>query len=244
MSEFDQKANDAGPGTLAQPATPASPVAPSRPGLLQRKLLFGLSLPWLAGAVLLLLASGWYLFAPDGEPDVNQLAFGAADTVNVAGSPAPAQQPSAFAESVPSSPDLSHVQDEVAGMVKGAKDYAMANRQAITLLADTVKAQGATLVSLNGQIADLKAQLSEALTRQAVLEAAAPAAVTPRKAPPRRTPLSGMTLISIQDGMAWVRWQGKTWAVKSGDRLGEVAITAINAADRQVQTSAGILKDK
>lgn len=243
MSEFDQKTLNTEPAAPEQTGTPASPA---RPGLLQRKLFFGLSLPWLAGAGLLLLASGWYLFVPDSEPDVNQLAFGAVDTVNTAGAPAPAEQSRTYPVEVSSSPDLTHVQDEVAGMMKGVKDYAGANRQAITRLADTVKAQGATLVALNEQIAELKTQISEARTRQAVLEAAAPASAssTSRRVPSPKTPLSGMTLMSIQEGMAWVRWQGKTWAVRNGDRLGTVAITGVNAVDRQVQTSAGILKDR
>ncbi|WP_180269772.1 conjugal transfer protein TraP, partial [Erwinia amylovora] len=58
----------------------------------------------------------------------------------------------------------------------------------------------------------------------------------------RRSALSGMRLESVQDGMAWVSWQGRTWAVQSGDSLGGITVRDISTADRSVTTSAGVLR--
>ena len=51
-----------------------------------------------------------------------------------------------------------------------------------------------------------------------------------------------MRLESLQEGMAWVSWQGRTWAVEPGDSLGGVTVQAVNASDRSVTTSAGVLR--
>lgn len=51
-----------------------------------------------------------------------------------------------------------------------------------------------------------------------------------------------MRLESLQDGMAWISWQGRTWAVAAGDRLGGVTVRDINPSERSVTTSAGVLR--
>ncbi|RMT69104.1 TraP protein, partial [Pseudomonas syringae pv. theae] len=47
---------------------------------------------------------------------------------------------------------------------------------------------------------------------------------------------------AIQNGMAWVYWQDKTWAVSPGEKLGQVTVTGINPQAREVLTSAGTIK--
>ena len=42
--------------------------------------------------------------------------------------------------------------------------------------------------------------------------------------------------------MAWIKWQGSTWAVREGDALGNVTIRRIDPASRTVVTSGGSLR--
>ena len=51
-----------------------------------------------------------------------------------------------------------------------------------------------------------------------------------------------MRVEAVQNGMAWLFWQDRTWAVKVGDQVGQVTITRIDAQAREVHTSAGTLK--
>ncbi|EEJ4252318.1 conjugal transfer protein TraP [Salmonella enterica subsp. enterica serovar 4,[5],12:b:-] len=54
--------------------------------------------------------------------------------------------------------------------------------------------------------------------------------------------LSGMKIMSLETGMAWIRWKGSTWAVREGDSLGSVAIQRIDPVTRTITTSAGTLR--
>lgn len=232
--------NEFSPAPILPPApeTPSPPVSPARPGLMQRKLLLGLTLPWLGGAVLILVLSGAYLFAPYGAGDDSRAdAFGEPGQGSVPVTLSPVT-PVAGADAV-------QWQNEVATMVGGVRTFAETNRTAISRLAEMVKAQNAPLTALKQQLADLQAQNSQLAVRLSVLEAR-PATVvsqvTDRVTPRPRSALTGMRLDAVQNGMAWVYWQGKTWAVKGGDRLGNVTITRIDAERREVNTSAGVLK--
>ena len=239
MSEF----STAPTVTTPSEAPPTHPM-PAKPGLMQRKLLFGLTLPWLAGAVLALGLFAAYLFAPDlnggdGGSAATQDTFSEAEygqsTAPVA---LAAVEPAGGADAV-------QLQNDVATMVGGVRSFAETNRTAISRLADTVKTQSTALAAMKQQMADLQAQNNQLLFRLSVLEAkpvAVVSQVNDRVAPRSRSALAGMRLDAVQNGMAWVYWQGKTWAVKAGDRLGRVTITGIDAQAREVSTSAGVLK--
>ena len=239
MSEFSTN-----PTVSAPSEAPPTPTMPARPGLMQRKLLFGLTLPWLAGAVLALGLFAAYLFAPDlnggdGGSAATQDTFSEAEygqsTAPVA---LAAVEPAGGADAV-------QLQNDVATMVGGVRSFAETNRTAISRLADTVKTQSTALATMKQQMADLQAQNNQLLVRLSVLEAkpvAVVSQVNDRVAPRSRSALAGMRLDAVQNGMAWVYWQGKTWAVKAGDRLGRVTITGIDAQAREVSTSAGVLK--
>ena len=56
------------------------------------------------------------------------------------------------------------------------------------------------------------------------------------------SPLQGMKIMSVEKGMAWIRWQGSAWAVREGDSLGNITITRIDPSSRAVITSAGTLR--
>ncbi|MBC3219719.1 conjugal transfer protein TraP [Serratia fonticola] len=239
MSEFSTI-----PTVSTPPEAPPTPSTPSRPRLLQRKLLFDMTLPWLAGALLALGLFAAYLFAPyvnggDGGSAATQDAFSEAEYGQ-------SVAPVALAAVAPAGgTDAVQLQNDVATMVGGVRSFAETNRTAISRLADTVKTQSTALAALKQQLADLQAQNNHLLSRLSVLEAKPAAVVSQvndRVAPRSRSALAGMRLDAVQNGMAWVYWQGKTWAVKAGDRLGRVTITGIDAQSREVSTSAGVLK--
>ncbi len=48
--------------------------------------------------------------------------------------------------------------------------------------------------------------------------------------------------MSMENGMAWIRWQGSTWAVREGDKLGKIIITRIDPDSRTIITSGGTLR--
>lgn len=237
MSEFNP---------LVEPKLSAEPrpstVRVSTAPWWQRPYVAGLSLPWLVGIVLILGLTGWYLFAPAKTTPVNRLAF----QDDFEQQPAPAAGPVAVRnEAVPAS-DLGQFKNEVATMIGGVRTYAEVNRNAIQRLSEMVKAQGAAQQTLQQQLAEAQAQNSLLSARITFLEgrpgamASAQRAGTP--AAKARSPLTGMHVQAIQNGMAWVYWQDQTWAVSTGDRLGQVTVTGIDAPAREVRTSAGTIK--
>jgi intracellular multiplication protein IcmG len=240
MSEFS-------PQTAVPPPAPVM-QAPSQ-SWLQRPIILGLSIPWIAGLVVVLIAAAAYLFMPAQTSNVNRLAFGDQEAVSDQAF-TPVATPKTVAlggASFQVQPDanVTQIQDQVAAMVSGVRSYAEANRDAITKLAETVKSLSAGQAALKQQITELQAQ-------NAILSAAH--GTTPQSRPTVRTepgraskptptsPLAGMHLSAVQNGMAWVFWQDKTWAVQVGDTVGPVTVTGIDAQSRRVRTSAGVLE--
>ncbi len=238
MNEFAAKA-----AAQAAPAVPPHSSQNAGPGLWQRPIVAGLSLPWLIGVVVLLGSAAWYLFAPDSVPSVNQLAFQEDFEQQPLDSEPPAPIPSAFP--VTSTGD-GQLKNEVAAMVGGVRNYAQANRTAIERLSESFRSQSVELTALKQQMAELQAQHALLTARQSSAPTAPVKAVAARKsakpASRPRSSLAGMHLAAVQTGMAWVYYKDKTWAVKVGDPVGPVTITGIDAPARVVHTSAGTLK--
>lgn len=235
MSEFQSLPVDSAPPPAAPP-----PVA-KKESLLTRPLFMGQSLPWLASGVLVMVSAAWYLFWPaSSAPDAGQLAFGQASGL-VAEPPAAAgglnvPGPAGVGDSVP---------EDVVKMICEGREFEHANREAISRLSDTVRAQSAAMAALQARLDGLASDHAAQANRLTVLEARqVPASVvsTGARPTPHRSALAGMRLESVQDGMAWVSWRGRTWAVQPGDTLGTVTVRAVNAADRSVTTSAGVLR--
>lgn len=245
MSEFNPP-----PPPAAAPVQPDS-YQESSGTWLTRPILFGLSIPWLVGVIAVVIVAAWYVFAPEPASNVNRLAFGAAD-LQMTSAPTgslsfgPATSAPVHPAGLQTTPDtnLAQIQDQVAAMVAGVRSHSEANREAIERLAETTKAVMANQAALKQQVAELQAQVALASAHAApVPPASAARPVVPKtKADRSSTPLTGMHLSSVQNGMAWVFWQDKTWAVQVGDPLGPVTITGIDAQARQVRTTAGILE--
>nr|WP_280527832.1 conjugal transfer protein TraP [Erwinia rhapontici] len=223
-----------------------------------RPLLMGQSLPWLAGIVLVLAFACWYLFWPSSSnPDAEQLAFGPGSGYSAeqpAAAPAPSlslPEPvqtgglSVPAASVSVNDAGGSVPEDVVKLIREGREFEAANREAITRLSDTVRAQSKALAGLQQRLDGLATENSR-LAGQLTVVAARPASSGTARATTgntgRRSALSGMRLEGLQDGMAWVSWQGRTWAVQPGDSLGTVTVQDVNVAERSITTSAGVLR--
>lgn len=239
MNEFNPSSS---PETdhVEPPVPPHREQGGARYQLLERKYAFGLTAPWLLGCGGLLIVVALYLFgnAQPARPTVNDLA-GFDESSNAAPSVTPQNAlPSAPAQAVG---DDGQIREDVANMVNGVRDYAQANRTAIKQLSDAVKVLSQQVASDQQVVGQYQTQIQSLNARLADLETQRVNGAA-RPTPAHRSPTAGMHLSSVEDGMAWVLWNGKTWAVKEGDRLGNLTVTGIDAADRQVFTSAGVIR--
>lgn len=241
MSEFSPQAAPLPPPAYIPPAN-------TDQHWLKRPIIVGQSIPWLALYAVIVIAAGWYLFAPESQPNANRLAFGSQDLQ-------PTAQPRSISFDTPVSAnvpapmyqgtDLSQMQDQVAAMVAGVRTYSEGNRDAITQLAASVKTLSENQTRMQQQMEELQAKLAlssapvAATPARQVVRAVARQPASTSAAP---GPLSGMHLSAVQNGMAWVLWQDKTWAVEVGDTVGPVTVTGIDASSRLVHTSAGTLQ--
>lgn len=72
-----------------------------------------------------------------------------------------------------------------------------------------------------------------------------PTTTTTRKAPRTArsaSPLSGVKINSLYPGLAWVTWQGSSWALRPGDQFAGTTILSIDEQKREIVTSAGVLR--
>jgi intracellular multiplication protein IcmG len=234
VSEFEPKTADSAPA-----APDAPPPAAHGQGILTRPVFLGYSLPWLAGIFLALGATAFYLFWPAStSTDAGQRAFGQDAGLMAVQTPAAAPAvPQTGGLSVPatvSAAQAGGVPEDVMALVREGREFEAANREAITRLSDALQQQLSGVVQENARLGNLVTVL-----------AVRPAADAPGQAAVRkgvRSALAGLRLESLQDGMAWVSWQGRTYAVQAGDSLGGVTVRDINAAERSVATSAGVLR--
>lgn len=257
MNEFDPQPAVSAADNAPVPAPPVQ----KKESLLTRKLWLGQSLPWLAGGAIVILAAGWFLLVPSSSaPDAGQLAFGqdpGFGSVQPAPAPAAAPVTPAPAPAPPQTGGLSvpagalnepasggSVPDDVVKLIREGREFEAANREAITRLSDTVRAQSRALATLQQRLDGVEKETTRLGNLVTVL-AVRPDASSGHAADGQkrtRSALSGMRLESLQNGMAWVSWQGKTWAVQAGDSLGGVTVREVNTDDRSVTTSAGVLR--
>ncbi|EOI1393239.1 hypothetical protein ACMGOD_004415 [Klebsiella oxytoca] len=184
--------------------------------------------------------TGSFLMEAPDEPDPLSPAASSQQT-------APAPLPPAV-----SSPSVSAVE------LQDVRAYAEANREAITRLAGRVEQQSLRLAEQQRRLEALAKSGAVVSTDKRPTTALPPAPAAPsvtsgttRKLSVEKAPVTGqrstavvrdIQLVSIASGMAWVKWQDKTWAVIPGDRLGNLTISHIDTAERAVHTSAGIIR--
>ncbi|WP_413484647.1 conjugal transfer protein TraP [Morganella psychrotolerans] len=220
-----------------------TPIESMRPNekisFMQRKLFLGLTFPWLAGFTSILIVAAIYLFYPEDSYT--------SSTQIVQSEPEQFSDRPVFTNSIHEQEELTLKAEDADARDSASevKAYAEVNREAIKTLSDTVKAQNRTLVILSQQytqsqteIAGLKTRIAELELEQKPEKRAIPS--KKKSAPKSRS--QAMQLTSIQNGMAWIYYQDKTWAVQEGDRIGNVTVTEIDASGRQVITSSGTVR--
>ncbi|PSY62325.1 conjugal transfer protein TraP [Escherichia coli] len=72
-----------------------------------------------------------------------------------------------------------------------------------------------------------------------------PTTTTTRKAPRagrNASQLSGVKIDSLYPGLAWVTWQGSSWALRPGDQFAGTTILSIDEQKREIVTSAGVIR--
>ncbi|MFS7051465.1 conjugal transfer protein TraP [Escherichia coli] len=106
------------------------------------------------------------------------------------------------------------------------------------------------LTALARRLDTLESRISELQKRTVPVPAATapspqPATTTTRKAPRAgrtASPLSGVKIDSLYPGLAWVTWQGSSWALRPGDQFAGTTILSIDEQKREIVTSAGVIR--
>lgn len=106
------------------------------------------------------------------------------------------------------------------------------------------------LTALARRLDTLESRISELQKRTVPVPTATapspqPATTTTRKAPRTArsaSPLSGVKINSLYPGLAWVTWQGSSWALRPGDQFAGTTILSIDEQKREIVTSAGVIR--
>lgn len=225
----------------------------------KREILFGYSLPWILGGVLLLAAGGWFIFATSHGSDTIQPsdadfsevehtlgqprtednheagpATTSTDTLATLSAPAPLSSTAGTREM------MQDIRDELNAREGRVNASITVLQDSISKLSEAIKRDEAYAVETRNQLVAVTAKLAELETRLQSMSATT-AKASPAK-PKASSPIAGMHVVSLENGMAWIKWQGSTWAVREGDQLGKVTINRIDPATRSISTTGGVLR--
>ncbi|MDV5232943.1 conjugal transfer protein TraP [Enterobacter hormaechei] len=234
-----------------------APDPREKPPFWKRDLPFGHSLPWLLGITLLavaILRDLALMSLTNNTPsetsfsEVENTLDGAQHSTvesvpQQAVSPA-AAQPEAHT-SLPMAQDdrasmMTDIRDELNDRDRKINDSLTSLKDSVTRLSDAIKRDEAYAVETRAQLNELTQKLAVLETRVSTSDASKTAS-RPQK---RQTTsaVAGMKIMSLEAGMAWIKWQGSTWSVREGDTLGKVTIRQIDPATRSVVTTGGTLR--
>lgn len=223
----------------------------------QRPLFLGLSLP-IIGGILLAIVALVVTSLPSSPPADNGLTLIPAETTA-------ADTALRTAHTQPRAMTMDNNQPGEAVPPTGGTDRQALTRALKEEMDQRTDALQSQITKLSGGVAGLSDALRKdedalrnLMTRVQALEAAArqtamapraaaqPAQTTDTAPASRRTTarsaVSGMRIVSMDSGMAWIRWKDSTWSVRQGDRLGSVTITGIDPAERTVTTTGGVIR--
>lgn len=209
-----------------------------------KRSVWGITVTTWGLCTVLLLAAIWYLFlrTPSGTtlPPFNDADAGAQTWQTTPVSP---PVPSPDTTTVRTGEDMSQLARDVKTELdrRDEKIQTTLNmlQDSINRLSGAIKKDEEYAQETRRQLDEIRSQLNGMMTQKSVAEPAS----TPHPAK-KKTPsvLNGMKIMSLETGMAWVRWQGSTWAVREGQSLGNVVIQRIDPATRTIITSAGTLR--
>ncbi|ELI8702614.1 conjugal transfer protein TraP [Salmonella enterica] len=155
----------------------------------------------------------------------------------------PAQQPDVpVTEDIPPAAAPHSETDSLAGEVSRALNsqqvYSEKTREGLAALARRVG-------NLEQQITELKKQRHEtpvAVRQPTVATTASPAPKSSRASSSRAWSGNGAKVNSLYPGLAWVTWQGSSWALRPGDRFAGATVLRIDESKREVVTSSGVIR--
>lgn len=203
--------------------------------LFEKQYIWGLNGIWLSGIALGFIILIWSQIAtmtPD-TPNVTALAGLQEDSIP--------DEHDTFTETTSVLSPAAPVNPDITGDEQELKAFANANREAISRLADNVKSLNTASSVSTQRLLSIEASIAALEDKMSSLESRLDHLQVPGKAASKGA-TAAMHVSSVQQGAAWIAWQGKTWSVKEGDRLGKVTITRIDAQGRQVFTSDGVIR--
>lgn len=222
----------------------------------KRELLFGYSLPWVIAAGGLFLGAAWYLLAPSFSSHPSDAAFSEVENTMAGASPGasrPVQShtPGSTSLQPPSSQALTKSDDTQSMMTdirdelndRDGKINGSINtlKDGVNKLSDAIKRDEAYGVESRNQLNALSQRIAALEAHQSTESYSD----TPKRTAVKRhtaSAVAGMKVVSMDSGMAWIKWEGSTWAVREGDTLGKVTIRQIDSATRTVMTTGGALR--
>lgn len=226
----------------------------------KRDLLLGYSLPWILGALVILVVGAGYLFGPslpfmsktpsDSAFSEVENTLGRANTDTTGGvSPLSAHQSSELSVQSPPLPDAAHndkmalmtdIRDELNARDSKTNSILITLKDSVSQLSEAIKRDETYAVETRNQLNTLIQRLTALEAKQA----AATVSTSKPSSGKRETAslISGMKVMSLENGMAWIKWQGSTWAVREGDTLGKITIRQIDPVSRSIITTGGTLR--
>ncbi|CAM3453505.1 hypothetical protein ACU75N_003969 [Yersinia enterocolitica] len=104
-----------------------------------------------------------------------------------------------------------------------------------------IKALDQRLRLLEQQVAYL-AQRPSPASVSTMTTASAVAPKASHRTASKNSGLRGASINSLYPGLAWVTYQGSTWALQPGDRIGHATVQRIDTQNREVITTAGVIR--
>ena len=216
-----------------------------KPVPLWKRSVWGISAATWGLCAVLLLAAIWYLFlkAPSetAMPPFNDADTGAQTWQNIQVSSHPVQSPGPM--TARTGEDMSQLAQDVKTELDNRDEKIQSTlkmlQDSINRLSEAIKKDEEYAQETRRQLDNLQGRLSEMMAQKSVT------APTSTPYPEKRktsSVLNGMKIMSLETGMAWIRWQGSTWAVREGQTLGNVVIQRIDPTTRTIITSAGTLR--
>lgn len=132
-------------------------------------------------------------------------------------------------------------QQEIALILEARRLFAEENREAMEALSARLDAKNQEFKQLKQQLGDMAIRFESHRTQKEVF-AQKKAPQLNQKRPRPSSGTTGYRLHSLSQGMAWIAYQGSTYAVREGDTLGKIKIHKIDTAKRQIDTSAGVIQ--
>ncbi|MDH7096876.1 IncI1-type conjugal transfer protein TraP [Escherichia coli] len=206
-----------------------------KPAPFWKRSVWGISVATWGLCAVVLLAAIWYLFlrAPSetGMPPFNDADAGV-QTWQTTQESSPSVQ-STETMTVRTGEDMSQLARDVKTELDNRDEKIQATlnmlHDSINKLGEAIKKDEEYAQETRRQLDDIRSRLNGIMTQKSVTESSS----TPHPAKKKTSSvLNGMKIMSMETGMAWIRWQGSTWAVREGQTLGNVVIQRIDPTTR------------